>query len=101
LADEFRALFKDSPGADRVVTDFGVAHIRVVRKTDRGTVSLELEVYRRFGKESIQVRGIRKIKGVALVTFGLASVEADSVENHQHELTGHSTEIGSSLKIEF
>ena len=63
---ELRPLIEDPAGADRIVTDLGVTHVRIVRQTDRCTVGAQRPPRVTLSKV-VQDRCVGKSDGVTLV----------------------------------
>ena len=82
FVDQLGTLAIDLTGAQRVVSDFGVAHVFVGGEADRGAVGLEfLDGIR--GQKAVERRFVGRRDRVSDCTF----VQPDAVHNHQNHGT--------------
>ena len=77
FVDQLGALRIDLPAAERVMSDFGVAHIAVGRKSDSSAAGFDRRM-RPFGHQFVQLGFIRVQNGIAHVFLG----PADAVHNN-------------------
>ena len=79
IGDPHQVLFEDAAGAERQVSNLGIAELSI-RQPDGSTGSLQGGV--RIGREiMIQVGGTRQRPGV----MGTARIQAEAIENRQQD----------------
>jgi hypothetical protein len=99
LGDQLCSLFEDPSRADRVVADLRISHVAVARQADGRAVRLQRKGHRSFCQDPIEVRSGCEIEGVPLVPIGSPSVEADTVEDYEKELTWNAATTWIRLKL--
>jgi hypothetical protein len=100
VVHQLGALLEDPSGAHGVVTDLGVAHVRVARQADRGAVGRQPQKHRRGREQAVEVRGGGEIERVCGIPLRAASVEPNPVQDHQHERTVDARESRMSCQFE-